>query len=134
MTYSKDLCAAARRHLQAADVLFNKSSHKAVSGYLYGIAAECAVKVLMEQAGMRPLNESQRRDDPFFAHFPELRTMLRDQSPGRIGQHVRNLIEDDRFMNQWNTKMRYAPGPNVRSDWVNKWREQAHQAVDCIDT
>jgi hypothetical protein len=134
MSFSPNLPAAARRHLHAADALFDTAPHKAVAGYLYGIAAECAVKALLEQAGLRPLDLSKRRHDPLYAHFPELRTFVRDSSQGRLHKTVRELMDDDRFMNQWSTDMRYAPGRDVRPEWVESWRKQARNAVACIDT
>lgn len=63
---------AAFRHLQAAEMLAN-TDRRDVAGYLFGIAAECALKHMMASSGMRPLPESQRRDDPFYAHFEELK-------------------------------------------------------------
>jgi len=89
MSFSPNLPAAARRHLHAADALFDTTPHKAVAGYLYGIAAECAVKALLDQAGQRPLAPSERRDDPLYAQFPELRTLVRDFSQGRLCKTVR---------------------------------------------
>jgi hypothetical protein len=133
MAFSTDLRAAARRHRDAADALFDEARTKAVAGYLYGIAAECAVKAMMEDVGMRP-DRSNRDGDPFFKHFPELRTLLRDHGQGRLTKTLRNLIDNDQFMQYWDTKMRYAPGRDVQSDWIEKWREQAHQAVACIGT
>ena len=139
MAYSMDLRAAAYRHLHAADALVKNepdrnAQHRSVSGYLYGIAAECAVKALLEQAGMRPRVQAQRQDDPLFAHFPELRSMLRDLPAGRLSGPIVRFIFDDSFMHHWNTKMRYAPGSDVQADWVATWQEQARQVVACIDT
>ncbi len=134
MAYSVDLRNSAHRHMQAADALFTDASHKAIAGYLYGIAAECAVKALLMQSHMRPLDTSERRDDPLYAHFPQLRTMLRDAPQGRLGTTLRRLIEDDRFMHHWSTDMRYAPGSDVLPKWLADWREQARHAVACIDT
>lgn len=142
MAYSRDpknLLAAARRHREAADALFDDreptgGKHRAVCGYLYGIAAECAVKAMMHAAGLRPLDPSERRDDPFFAHFPNLRTLLRDQQPPRRSRALSTLIDDDQFMSQWDTAMRYAPGSEVKPEWVQRWRDQARSAVDSMGT
>ncbi|HRF13420.1 MAG: hypothetical protein AW09_002790 [Candidatus Accumulibacter phosphatis] len=66
MAYPPNMPAAARRHIEAADILFAKSRGD-VAGYLYGIAAECALKAMMLEAGMRP--SETRRDDPFSPTF-----------------------------------------------------------------
>lgn len=123
---------AARRHFQAAEELM--PGHRSdVAGYLFGIAAECAVKEMMSRAGMRPRPNEQRREDPFFAHFPELRTILRDELKGRAGMAIARLIEDDAFMNNWSTAMRYSSGRQVVQQWVEKWAEQARRAIVAME-
>jgi hypothetical protein len=75
MAYTQDLRSAARRHLRAAQVLHEhpgpscQPGCSAVAGYLFGIAAELAVKQLMRNSGMRPLPQTDRRDDPFLRIF-----------------------------------------------------------------
>jgi hypothetical protein len=54
VTFEIDMGMAARRHLEAADELA-KGVRRDVAGYLYGIAAECAFKAMMLEAGLRPL-------------------------------------------------------------------------------
>ncbi len=134
MAYTPDLPAAARRHLQAADVLDREGSRRDVAGYLYGLAAECACKAMMQEAGMQSRNSDNRREDPFYAHFPELRTMLRDGWLGRRGSPLLHYVDDDNFMSQWNTQMRYCRGSEIKAQWIEKWREQAHLVVDLIGT
>lgn len=125
MAFSPNLPAAARRHLIAADVLF-AGDRQDVSGYLYGLAAECAVKALMENVSM------VRRDDAFYAHFPELRTILRDTLQGRSARALSAFINDNRFMNNWHVSMRYADGQQVLEQWVSAWREQARRIVSVV--
>lgn len=133
MAYSPDMPAASRRHCDAADALADGPRFD-VAGYLYGISAECAVKAMMLTAGIRPLSADQRRSDPFYAHFPELRTMLKDTLHGRQGAVLRRFIEKDSFLRQWNTQMRYCKGSEIDKQWVDAWRDQAHQIVSSIDT
>jgi len=133
MEYKPDMPAAARRHIEAAEALVD-GSRRDVAGYLYGIAAECAIKSMMLDAGMRPLSSDKRRDDPFYAHFPELRTLLRDVQLGRRGAILQRYIRDDRFLQYWDTSMRYCKGGEIKERWVNDWREGARQAVASIGT
>jgi hypothetical protein len=116
--------AAAYRHLQAAETLFD-GHRKDVSGYLYGWASECALKALMIESGMRPLAPDRRREDPFYAHFAELKTMLRDRAFGRRHGDIRKFAADPRFMQFWDTSMRYSDGKDVPDQWVERWREDA---------
>lgn len=124
MAFPPNVAAAARRHLVAADAL-NEAPTRGVAGYLYGIAAECAIKAMMEEAG-------PRSNDAFYAHFPELRTILRDASVGRRSQTLSNFINDDSFMNNWNVGMRYAKAKDIEDRWVDAWAEQARRAVSAI--
>ena len=91
MAFTSDMTKAARRHLSAADTI-RDGVHRGVAGYLYGIAAECAVKAMMEATG-------PRLNDAFFKHFPELRTILRNGIQGRRQQTLALFIKDDSFMN-----------------------------------
>ena len=50
MDYKPDMPAAARRHIEAADALVD-GFRPDVAGYLYGIAAECAIKSMIWTPG-----------------------------------------------------------------------------------
>jgi len=137
MAYSLDLASSCRRHLEAANHLNTpeaKPKRPDVAGYLYGIAAECALKQLMLDSGMRPLPEEKRRDDPFFAHFPELKTLLRDCVHGRRAGELRRFAEDGQLMNEWDTRMRYAPGKEILPRNVARWKEHAEQLKQAMET
>jgi hypothetical protein len=82
-SYAHDFRKAAHRHLDAGERL-NETARADVAGYLFGIAAECALKHLMLTSGMRPLPIESRREDPFYAHFEELKAILRDSASGRL--------------------------------------------------
>jgi len=128
------MAAAARRHLQAADILCEDPGHrKDVAGYLYGIAAECAIKQMVIPL---PLPVPQSKDAIFYAHFPELRTLIRDVLQGR-NRNVRPLslfVFNNSFMNNWHISMRYADARQIRVDWVNAWKQQAKDAVGAMGT
>ncbi|KAB2907941.1 MAG: hypothetical protein F9K30_23660 [Dechloromonas sp.] len=132
MAFGTDLPASARRHLEAANHLLTQ--HPDVAGYLFGITTEYAIKAMMLDAGLRPKTSEQKREDPFFAHFPGLRTMLRDTQLGRQGKPLMDYIENDAFMQNWSTDMRYSHGREIRSNWIEAWAEQARQAVASIGT
>ena len=134
MAYSPNLPASARRHLVAAEALYEPETRRDVAGYLYGIAAECAMKAMMQEAGLPPLNSDERREDPYYAHFPALKTLLRDSQLGRAGATLKKFIDNPRFMSQWDTDMRYCKGDEIRSEWVERWRNQARDIVSAIGT
>ncbi|PTL76980.1 HEPN domain-containing protein [Vitiosangium sp. GDMCC 1.1324] len=126
MSYTADLPAAARRQLEAAQQLA-ENGHRHVAAYLFGLAAECALKAMAQNI------PEARRDDVFYAHFPLLRTLLLDVLSGRRAQPLRRLIEPPDFMNEWAIGIRYAPTAEVRTKPVDRWAEQAARAVTSMD-
>lgn len=132
MAYSTDFSKAARRHLDAAgrlDAAEPARVMRSVAGYLFGIAAECALKQMMRDSGMRPLADEERRNDPFWAHFPEIKTLLRDRIYGRRAGELRRFVEDGSFMNHWDVRMRYAPAADISAEHIDRWRQQAAEVV-----
>ena len=132
-SYRNDMRAAAHRHFRAGEHL-RTAHHDVVAGYLFGIAAECALKGLMIASGMRPLPETERRDDPFYAHFELLKSMLRNIASGRLATELRRFAEDDAFMQYWDISIRYSDGRDVRDSWVEHWHQNAKDAIGIMDT
>jgi hypothetical protein len=134
MAFTQNVKIAARRHFRAAQILYEQAGPGdqpgcvAVAGYLFGIAGELAVKEMMRNSGMRPLAEADRRDDPFFAHFPLLKRMLAT-APGRRAGELRQLSEDPRLFQNWDVAMRYAPTTDVNRTWVQAWKDSAEKLI-----
>lgn len=135
MTYRMDLTSAAKRHLSAGKKLHAemqpglRPGSCAVAGYLYGMAGELALKQIMRQENFRPLADDQRRDDPFYAHFPMLVTLLRDQITSRAQQRLARCIAESALFQGWSTNMRYAPTSDIEERLVEKWRGQAERLL-----
>lgn len=126
------MASAARRHLEAGEQL-NGTARKDVAGYLFGIAAECALKQMMLNSGMRPKPREQRREDPFFAHFEELRTMVRDNASGRLHTELRRYAENSGFLQYWDVAMRYSDGRAIRTTWIDRWHNDARDIMGAMD-
>jgi hypothetical protein len=130
MAFTQNVEKAARRHLRAAQILYvqvgpgDQPGCLAVAGYLFGIAGELAVKEIMRNSGMKPLEEMHRRDDPFFAHFPVLKTLLATAHGRRAGE-LRRFSEDPRLFQNWDVAMRYAPPTEIKGNWVEAWKGSA---------
>jgi hypothetical protein len=139
MAYSQDMRTAARRHLRAAQTLYDQVGPSlqpgcmAVAGYLFGLAGELAVKELMRDSGMRPLPTPDRHDDPFFVHFPVLKTMLATAKGRRAGE-LRTFSEDPRLFQNWDIAMRYAPTKDIDANWVETWKVSAERLIDRMET
>ena len=126
--FNTSMRIAARRHHEAAEALF-EGTRQDVAGYLYGLAAECGINALMIDLGMRPLGDTRASDDPFYAHFARLKTMLRDDAYARRHEDLRKFTEDDRFMAHWDVSMRYSDGKDIRKVWVEVWRQNAKDVM-----
>ena len=135
MAFTQNVKKSAVRHFRAAQILYSQRGPGdqpgcgAVAGYLFGIAGELAVKELMRSCGMTPLPAEQRRDDPFFAHFPTLKTML-GTAVGRRSGELRKLSEDPRLFQNWDVTMRYAPATEVDETWVEAWKDSAEDLLN----
>lgn len=115
---------AAHRHWNAAEAL--PATNRGVAGYLYGLAAECAVKAIMLQEGLTA-SEKGTNGDPFYTHFPKLQEALLDTIEGRgLGRLTR--FTQQSYMREWNTKMRYSDGAEITPDRVARWRSDAEVA------
>jgi hypothetical protein len=139
MTYSHNYQISARRHLKAAEALCALNTGgaqpgaKAVAGYLYGLTGELAVKQMMIQSGMRPLANDQRRNDPYYKHFPELKTFLLDAATGRRSGELLQMARNARIFRGWNTDMRYAPTQEVLAVRVDGWQQDAKMLIDQME-
>jgi hypothetical protein len=136
MSYGQDFCGAAHRHYDSAEVLSDvelpglKPGCNAVAGYLYGLAGELAVKHMMRDSGYRPLPTEQRRDDPFYAHFPMLKSLLRNNNYGRRAQELKAIAEDTSLFQWWDTDMRYAPTHEIPQERVVRWGQSAKDLLE----
>jgi hypothetical protein len=139
MAFSIDLSAAARRNLRAAITLHVADAPgaqpgcRAVAGYLFGLAGEIAIKQIMRHSHIVKLPDDQRNDDPYRVHFPALKTLLSRKIQGRRAGELRKIVDDPRLFQHWNTDMRYAPGSEIRDEWVASWKASAERLVAQMD-
>jgi hypothetical protein len=127
MAYGTNFVDAARRYLQAANCLHDHEPpcRVDVAGYLYGIAAECALKEIMRR--------SHHWREPERAHFPDLKVVLRDSARGRHAGILRRFAEDGAFMSEWDIAMRYAPRTDILLVQVKRWRMNASDAIAAME-
>ena len=132
MAYSTDYPKAARRHLACAETLFADGPQGSVeAGYLYGLAAECALKAMARgYVFHHPGRASDSMGSGLFVHLPALRTMLRDQLQGRRQSVLRRFVENNNFMNRWEIGQRYAPTNEINAADISQWRTHTKELVD----
>ena len=127
MAYTINMTASARRLLTAALEL--QERNEAVAGYLFGLATECAIKAMAQSI------QSLRDDDVLYAHFPVLRTLVRERLKGRrSAPMLRMVVEHDSFMNDWDITVRYAVAKEVTTAKVAGWATHAKHVVGLIGT
>ncbi|MBK9263275.1 MAG: hypothetical protein IPM54_26165 [Polyangiaceae bacterium] len=131
VSFIPNLTKAAYRHLEAAELLMaDPAQRKDVAGYLYGIAAECAIKAMVVPLKLLP----DVKHEIQYEHFPKLRTLLRDALGGRRAKPLTVFVFDDAFMNNWHVSMRYADAAQIRDTWIGVWQKQAKDAVGAMGT
>ena len=139
MPYGTNLQNAARRHLRGASILHEALSAgaqpggRALAGYLYGLAAELALKEIMRQSGIQQLPPTDRANDPYWKHFPELKTMLSLQLRGRRDGELRKYASNNSLFANWDIKMRYAHTNDVQPSWIAAWKKDAEDLVSKMD-
>lgn len=139
MAYGRDFAGSARRHLAAAQLLIADTrpgklpGSKAVAGYLFGLAGELAFKQRMAQRGIKQLPPDKRRDDPFYAHFPTLKTLVLNSAGCRRHTELLRRAQDPKLFSNWDTDMRYAPTSDIKEEWTDAWKDQAQTLVSEMD-
>lgn len=137
LSYGENFKNSARRHHKAATELYDSAAAgaqpgcRAVAGYLYGLSGELAVKQMMRASGMQPL--PKRSDDPFYAHFPSLKTLLKECGEGRRFGELRKIAEDNQLFQNWSTNMRYAPTGEIQDNWVLAWKQSSKELIEKMD-
>lgn len=131
LAFMIDMATAARRNLDAA-IRLETDRKDMVAGYLFGIAAECAIKAMMAHLYL-PIPRD-RTEDPRYAHFPELLVLLRDQMSGRQSAVLNRYIQDQRFLQGWSIRIRYSDGRNLSSAQLKSWSQQARDVVSLMGT
>lgn len=122
--FSPNLTKAAHRNWDAAERLRSAEvPNRTTAGYLYGIAAECAIKALFRDNSWT----TDSRDGPVYAHFPGLKTKLRDAIAGRGAAQLARFVDQD-YMAGWAIDIRYSDGTRPDSATLESWRVHADQA------
>lgn len=109
--------AAAERSRDAA------APDRTTAGYLYGIAAECAIKALFRE---NPWT-TDSRDGPVYAHFPQMKSKLRDAIFGRGATQLARYT-DQHYMEGWAIDIRYSDGTRPDAATLERWRADADEA------
>lgn len=133
MAFSLDMKQAAHRHFDAATTL-DAGKKRPAAAYLYGLAAECAVKSLLKVQGVK--TKPEQKDDPYYAHFPKLRALLSDAMQGR-GAAMLEPFTKSTFLSDWDIVVRYATtgelvGTTALDKRYGRWQADAQSAINTM--
>jgi hypothetical protein len=87
----------------------------------------------MGKGSLAVRHDANDADNPLMAHFPDLKTLLRDQLQGRMKAELRTFVENNRFMHHWDIRQRYARDGDVDDRWIDDWKGQARDVVDLMN-
>ena len=130
--FPRDFLAAMKRHWQYAELLCNQD-HKRLpnADHLYGLAAECGLKAIMEKAD-EPLDLDNRQDHrkKYKKHINATWGHYKDFRSGRLASYA--LSTSNPFDN-WLVDQRYAAELHFEEEKVNKHREGAREVYDLVE-
>lgn len=122
--FTTNMTKAAHRNWAAAERLKNATvPDRTTAGYLYGIAAECAIKALFRHIPWT----TDDRDGPVYAHLPQLKTKLRDTLSGRGAANLMRFA-NPQYMDGWAIDIRYSDGTRPDAATLERWRTHADEA------
>jgi len=122
--FTTNMTKAAHRNWAAAESLRSATAlDRTTAGYLYGIAAECAIKALYRDIPWT----TDSREGPVYAHFPQIKSKLRDTLSGRGATSLMRFA-DQHFMEGWSIDMRYSDGTRPDAATLDRWRTNAEDA------
>lgn len=127
MAFQPDMKQAANRHYEDGCTLFDKGRFDN-AGYHFGLAAECAIKHKLLECKVFT------NDAAIWAHWPDLRNLACQAISGRQAAPVMVLLDrrSPQYMQSWEIGMRYSPYGAVSRKMVERWRDDANEAIGLL--
>jgi hypothetical protein len=129
--FPRDFHDAMKRHWQDAELLISQQPKRlANADHLYGLAAECGLKALMEKAD-EPLDidNNQTHREKYKKHINATWAHYEDFRNGRLATYA--LGSTNPFTN-WVIDQRYAAEPHFDHDRVERHRLGARAVYDLV--
>lgn len=98
------------------------------AGYLFGLAAECGVKVVLEQL-LRGRKIPTSRDQ---GHFPGLRGAALKVLQGRQGAALATVLSRKDLLVSWHIGLRYSADMTVSESDCQTWERDAQKCISMI--
>ena len=120
-----DMKQAANRHYRDGKKMLDSNSFDN-AGYHFGFAAECATKFRLQKSGVRA------DDGAIWAHFQALRSVALVAIRTRADADLFRILSRASFMQEWDTKMRYAKDGAISQARAQKWRADADELLGLL--
>ena len=129
--FPRNFLAAMKRHWQDAEILWGHEPKRlANADHLYGLAAECGLKALMEKSD-QPLDLDCREDhrkykkhiNATWAHYEDFRT-------GRLASYA---LHPSNPFNNWLVDQRYAAELHFTQNEVEKHMKAAREVYNLVN-
>lgn len=125
MAYESNMEQAANRHYTDGKKLFDSNCFDN-AGYHFGFSAECATKFRLLKSGVRA------DDEAIWAHFQGLRNLALLALNNRADADLFRVLSRQNFMQEWDTKMRYANNGAISQMRAEKWRTDADELLGIL--
>jgi hypothetical protein len=123
---STDYFDAATRHQKDASLLFeNKRWPNA--DQLYGLAAECALKAIMQALGMPLWDDGAPKERKHRRHIDRLWNEFLTFANGKAGATIVRALPADNPFDDWCIAQRYQPSSAILPERVAAHKEAASQ-------
>ncbi len=122
--YPSDFRDSATRHFRDAETL-KVAQLVDSAAYHYGIAAECAIKVVIAPTGV----DSQARKHISRTPEKDLRSIAMLRLRGRRSAPLLKLLQMPGFFANWDVEMRYAVSGSVAPAQCDTWRNHCRRTL-----
>jgi hypothetical protein len=128
---STDFRDAAKRHHEDAEHLFN-AGRFANSDHLFGIAAECSIKAVMEALGMKTTRKGAPMDYAHKVHMPQQWAAFQSFASGSLGSRYLAFLNHDNPFVTWDVEQRYWKRQPFTRCRVTKHRDASILCLTCL--
>ena len=131
MPHPADFINSHRRHLEDADLLFDEARWPNAD-HLYGLGAECGLKAVMLNLGMKVDDSGTPREREHKQHVNDLWPAFQDFAQDRDGGAYLALLPDGEPFDNWSIRDRYASRHHFCCANVALHRDAAHRIDDLV--
>jgi hypothetical protein len=130
---STDFRDAAKRHHEDAEHLF-ADDRFSNSDHLFGLAAECSIKAVMEALGMKTTRSGAPMDYGHKVHMPQQWAAFQSFASGSLGSRYLSFLYHDNPFSEWSVDQRYWQRQTIPRSRVDTHRNASTQCLTCLST